>query len=190
MKHEQKKTQREVKYICDFCDYETISEINLKNHEKDVHMRTKTKPSTDKSRREFVSNNTDKRKSNVQEANFSCDVCDFTAMSDRELNGHLERVHRFKRVNRQGTGYSQEERRNNGLCFHWNNGNCRFQESCKFAHDEIPQCQFDGRCTRNNCHFFHTKQKNEDSPPFLYRRGLQNNPVHNQRRHLGGGQRR
>ena len=48
MKHAEKKTYTELKYICEFCDYETISEINLTKHEKDVHLRTKAKTTSNR----------------------------------------------------------------------------------------------------------------------------------------------
>ena len=116
-------------------------------------------------------------------------MCNFTAKSDRELNIHLENTHRFTRVSRQKFGFSDEERKMNGRCFQWNFSKCRYLDECKFSHEEIPTCHYDGRCTRDDCRFFHTKPKTDISNPFLYRRGLQNNPFQNQGRHMGGGQR-
>ena len=185
MKHDQSQTNRGTNYICEFCDYETVSEINLKSHEKEVHMRTKSRLSSDENKKAsgpIYKENT--------RSNFPCDVCNFSAGSDQELNRHLESMQRFARVSRQRSPYTQEERKQNGLCFHWNNGDCRFQELCRFAHEEIPQCHFDGRCRRENCHFFHSQPKTPSPAPFLSRRGLQRKPLHSQRRQPGGGQRR
>ena len=147
-------------------------------------MITKTKTSSINDQREPGSSSKNK-KSNNEEMRLPCDVCKFVARTDSELNRHLENIHRFVRVNRQRNAFTKEERKKNGLCFQWNNGSCRFDEFCKFAHDEIPQCYYDGRCTKTDCRFYHNQQKHETPAPFLYRRGLQNNHFQNQRRNMG-----
>ena len=129
---------------------------------------------------------------------YPCDMCSFSAPSDEVLRTHLEKNHQFTRMERRRTGYSQEERKRNGVCVFFNRGNCTFEDFCRFAHEEKPQCHFDGHCRNSNCRFLHTKQ-NQSTPvgssktpvgssksPFLYRRGLQNNPL---QRHHGGAQR-
>ena len=129
--------------ICDFCAYESVSEINLRQHEIDVHKITKLK-----------SQERNQKTEKDQAQNFPCDVCPYVAHTDKELSNHLEEEHSFSKVSRRKI-YTNEERKNNGICFHWNNGYCHFLELCKFAHEQIPQCHYDVNCQRQNCQRTH-----------------------------------
>ena len=175
MKHVNENTP--LKYVCDFYDQESVSEIYLKKHEQDVHKITKQ-----------TSIERNKKTEKVTEQNFQCDICPFVAHNDKDLNRHLENEHSFTKVNRRKI-YTNEERKQNGICFHWNNGYCQFQELCRFAHEEIPQCYFDVQCRRQNCRFFHTKHNQSGHMPrFLYNRSLQHQ-YQDQKRHMEEGQR-
>ena len=185
MKHWDKRANPSSRYVCEFCDYESVSEMNLMKHEEEVHMRTKPKSGSEYKNKSVPTNG------NHKSPTFPCDMCNFNANNDRELNNHLENTHKFNRVFRRRTGYSMEERKLNGICIHWNNGSCQCEELCKFAHEEIPQCFFDILCRRENCKFFHTQQSPQSGAqrfPFLSKRGLQN-PHFNQRKPFQGGQR-
>ena len=122
-------------------------------------------------------------------ANFTCDICRYSASSKPELNRYLENHHRFENVNNGGRRmYPNIERKNNGLCFFWNNGNCKFEEFCRFSHEEIPRCRFDEKCRNNNCKYFHTVSNDRSfAVPFLYNRSLNQNPspYQHQRRQFG-----
>ena len=193
MKHgNNKQTNQSKKYICDFCDFETCSEMQLTKHEKDVHMRTKLQFSCDHCKKVFETSS--KRDEHIKEAHqrnyFLCDICNYKANGETELNQHLENKHRFSRVERKRiSGYSKEEREYNGVCVFWNNGNCKFEDRCKYSHEEIPQCNFDGYCRNSGCRYFHSLpnvKPQASKSPFLFNRGLQNNPQH--RRTFGGAQ--
>ena len=163
-------------YICDFCPYESVSEINLKKHEQDVHKITKQR-SQDKNQK------TEKG----QALNFPCDVCPYAAYTDKDLSHHLEKEHSFSKVTRRKI-YTKEERKDNGICFHWNYGYCHFLELCKFEHEEIPQCHYDVNCRRQNCRFFHTRRtQSGHASHFLDNRSLYQQQ--NQWRHMAESQR-
>ena len=178
--------------VCEFCVYETISEINLIQHEKDVHLITKRKLSCNKCNHVLeTSTKLEEHMKRVHSSvNFPCGECNFVAGSDSELNNHLGTQHKFTRVNGNRSGYSTEDRKRNGICYFWNNGSCNFEDRCRYSHEEMPFCRFDGYCRNNKCRFFHVKSNpSADSSSFLYRRGLQNNPYQNQGRHFREAQR-
>ena len=83
----------------------------------------------------------------------------------------------FQEVNRRGFkrpenvnnfgGFSRNEIRRNVVCSFWMRGICSFGDSCRNLHEEIPFCQFDGRCRNPNCQFLHSQAKpNSSSPNF------------------------
>ena len=150
-------------------------------------MRTKPKPSREDNRRRSEPSDKNKNKSTPKDTTFPCDVCNHIAKNERDLDTHLENIHKFCRVNKQRKDYSQDERRMNGRCLNWNNNRCRFLDACKFAHEEIPQCHFDGRCSKNNCRFFHKQPKSDGPSSFLYPGGPRNHPYQSQGRNLGWG---
>ena len=57
---------------CDFCDHESVSKINLKKHEQDVHKITKQ-----------TSIERNKKTEKVTEQNFQCDICPFLLIMTR-----------------------------------------------------------------------------------------------------------
>ena len=135
-------------FYCDLCKYETKIEDNMQRHQQDVHHRKMDGRSTD---------------------TMPCELCTFIGKTDDALKNHLENVHRFSEPNRRKTGFSNEQRLANGMCVFWQSGNCKFNELCKFAHEEIRRCRFDGHCKTFNCKDFHSQdRKTTSTPPFLY----------------------
>ena len=135
-----------------------------------------------------MANAEEKRRAHNSRSTFPCDVCNFTANSDEHLSRHLESNHRFQKVNNRRSGFSPEERRRNGICSFWNTSSCRFEELCRFSHEQIPQCHYDGFCRNNRCRFAYSKvnphSPASSSPAFLDRRTLRG-----QWRQNGGPQR-
>ena len=197
MKHVEEENDQPKMKTCDFCNYETISEINLEKHEKDIHRISKKQSNHDESKKA-----SDKKKNKegyaterAQGSNFPCDVCGFFARNDNDLNRHLENKHSFTRVNKR-SGFSKEERRSNGICVFWTKGKCHFQDLCRFSHEESPQssqspqCHFDGFCINSSCRFSHLKANpnTSGSAPFLERRSFRRNPHLGQRGQTRGTQ--
>ena len=177
MKHENKKQEKTIKYICDFCDFEATSETELAKHEKDTHMRSKTKYTCDVCKEEFATykSRDEHMKIKHMAPMFPCDLCRFKADNDFELNRHLVNMHQFSRADKQMSGFSNEVRRRNGVCSFFNNGHCILEDKCKFLHEEIPRCLFDGRCRNTRWPYFHSQSSfpvsNHARPAFLGRRG-------------------
>ena len=139
--------------MCEFCDYESVSENNLMKHEADVHMRTKRQYVCHECKETFENSRMKDEhiKNYHQRSKFLCDMCDYNATSDALLRTHLEKNHKFTRVNRKRCGYSKEERETNGPCFYWNKGNCTFEDRCRFSHIEFSFCRYDGFCRNSRC---------------------------------------
>ena len=131
MKHSQQKPKQSKINVCDFCEYETISEINLGRHERDVHKITKSTRNEPTEEEENPRKNEEKKRAKQAGTRFPCQDCNYTAQSDMELGSHLEMNHRF-RTKRTQSEYSPSERKINGICFFWNKGNCKFNELCRF----------------------------------------------------------
>ena len=55
--------------------------------------------------------------------------------------------------------------------FNNNNGNCFYEQECKFSHTYSDYCKYDGRCTTRRCFYFHEKQS------FLEMRQNTNRPI-------------
>ena len=138
----------------------------MQRHKQDVHHRT------------FGDRPTEK---------MPCDLCTFVGETENALRNHLESVHSFSEPIRRNTGFSQQQRLANGLCVYWQNGHCKFNDSCRFAHEEIPRCSFDGNCRIFNCKDSHSQDRRTTSPPFLYNRRpmFRNSPVTQQRQRIG-----
>ena len=118
------------------------------------------------------------------ESNYSCDVCQFRSTKEGNLKRHIESVHPNKNKSnnyyqghtrryshQEDSGgyywsnkdsrqedrrhyYSIDERRKNGFCRNWNNDIC-YYKSCKFLHEESPECRYQDRCRNiSKCRFF------------------------------------
>ena len=158
MKHANKSKVTTTKYICDFCDFETSMETNLRKHETDIHSRTKPKESCNMRQKEnSISTEREEhiKDDHHQPKSISCDLCRFVSKDHYELDRHLEIMHGFMRVNNKKNSISNGER-------------------------NIPQCYYDGYCRNSNCRFFHSKPSS-----FLGRRSLFNQPP---QRYFGGPQ--
>ena len=79
---------------------------------------------------------------------FSCSRCDISFTDMNSLNSHMTKHDQERRV------FSYSERKTKGFCSFWNNGNCRFGESCMYLHENAPFCRFQSDCRRVNCCFF------------------------------------
>ena len=101
MKHANTKDSKmSTRHVCEFCDYESVSELNMRTHERDVHMRTKSKSKFpyEQCNKDFeTSHHLHRHKQEVHtEKLFPCDVCNFTATNDAELSSHLEKNTRLQ----------------------------------------------------------------------------------------------
>ena len=81
MKHGDKRANPSSRYVCEFCDYESVSEMNL--------MKTKPKSGSEYKNKSVPTNG------NHKSPTFPCDMCNFNANNDRELNSHLENTHKY-----------------------------------------------------------------------------------------------
>ena len=114
------------KYSCRMCEFVNETQEGISQHERGFH----------------------------KIMNYSCSVCDKTFKLKSEIQEHTKTNHldqgRKKRV------FSMEEKKRNGFCRFWNHSTCKFQENCKFLHEEAPHCRFQDRCrAKPLCQFFH-----------------------------------
>ena len=85
----------------------------------------------------------------------------FVQNNQRRWNGEERRPFESlnSRLPRRPRHFSREDRRDNGFCVHWNNGNCIYEEFCRFLHEESPLCHFQENCMRKDtCRYFHEAQ--------------------------------
>ena len=100
----------------------------------------------------------------------NCDFCGFKLTNFSELDKHISTYHRshsshnirmpFHQRHSRRT-YTFKEQLENGPCVNWNEGMCRYGDTCRYAHIEI--CKFQGSCrSPHDCSFFHYNHSNED----------------------------
>ena len=137
--------------------------------ESDTAQKTRTKNT----------NNRGASERNKDKTYFTCIECTYETnkkdnlmkhiVNDHETKGHRkpakEQHHRRSRHGETSGNkeqqnnkqqYTTEERRNNGCCVHWNNGQCGFNDSCRYLHVESPYCFFQDNCSRKHSYrYFH-----------------------------------
>ena len=166
-------------YVCDICEFQCENQVAFKEHCKQAHRENKytcdqcgTKFTTLKDLDGHIQMNHQKK------ANVPCEHCGFRCYDQESLKQNLSYQHRIfsKTENTWSTRkYTHSERSANGFCKFWNNSTCKFQDSCKFVHEESPFCRFQESCRNiNNCPYFHERRqqskgfhyREEDFPPF------------------------
>ena len=89
-------------------------------------------------------------------------------MEDPKINEHAKEM--FEDLSRNeysqdeivgGSSYqnrSEFENGNRGFCIFWNRGKCDYGISCKYLHEESPECRYQENCYRKeSCRFFHSE---------------------------------
>ena len=106
-----------------------------------------------------------------------CDKCDYATISNEDMISHMRNDHANEEPriqenpndrdirNSQSSKhfpntpvfYTPDVRKSNGFCIKWNQGNCFYEDRCKFLHEESPVCFFKENCNRKftGCRFFH-----------------------------------
>ena len=114
---------------------------------------------------------------------YKCDICRFedkseSKVEDHKINEHTEEM--FERISRN-SNYGEDvntdhssfqprqefDFRKKSFCVSWNRGGCYYGNSCKYLHEESPECRYKERCFRKeNCMFFHKELygQTEDHP--------------------------
>ena len=110
----------------------------------------------------------------------TCDYCGFKSKSIRELDNHIEEYHKIKSRGQSSRKHQDErteislsthrgpvksytfhEQLQYGPCHDWNQGVCKYEDLCKYAHIEI--CRFQEHCRNpRKCNFFHFNHSNLD----------------------------
>ena len=161
-------------FRCDECDYEVNSKSTLKNHKYKDHIEAMMTCelcdytcSSDSSMNEHVDKDHNCKKFYCQQCcqvfsswsmlklhrkthsnNFPCNDCNFKARSLKNLDEHISTQHK-RNLNKKS--YSErEKRKENGPCFYWNEGYCRYEDSCNYEHVEVcsfmENCKFQDKC--------------------------------------------
>ena len=52
--------------------------------------------------------------------------------------------------------FTKLQRKQNGICIEWNQGNCQHEDFCSKEHVEITECRFGTFCNRADCYFWHS----------------------------------
>ena len=113
--------------------------------------------------------------------NYSCRVCAKTFKFSNQLKEHTSAEHETS----MKKTYSFEERKRNGFCRFWNHTSCKFEESCKFLHEEAPHCRFQDRCrAKPACQYFHQELSQQNSSFLGYRNNAWNQGGWNTGRYL------
>ena len=106
----------------------------------------------------------------------TCDACDYKTPFLANLNIHKEDVHNKSTHGRDYSGGierpNQQRRRDTEFCRYWNRGHCQREDSCKYLHEEAPECIYGDRCHKKTfCSYFHADLfKNNQSSSFLGQR--------------------
>ena len=100
---------------------------------------------------------------------FCCDYCGLKFESFATLDNHIQHFHKI--TSQQATANfvrprsvqiatpSSRQRLENGYCKSWNEGHCRYNAQCKYAH--VKPCKFQERCrSKEDCQFYHTSKDN------------------------------
>ena len=102
----------------------------------------------------------------------TCEVCGKKEKNQTEMDQHIQSKHVKEMFNhfvkrnerRPSPGeakqkFSQQERKLNGYCVYWNRHGCYHGDSCRFLHEEAPECKFQDNCFRKStCKFYHHDQ--------------------------------
>ena len=188
------------KHICNSCEFVTESVATLISHLQENHTNSTLNNKDFNCRKCPKVFNTQAElhmhiKIHNTQNNFPCDYCGFKANSLHFLDVHLKSFHKIheqrsnnnskSRLNNQydanmqhsarTTNYTSRERIQNGPCRQYNNGVCRFESACKYAHIRI--CKFQESCySPTNCRFYHNNKSNINflsvthrQQPFQYR---------------------
>ena len=161
-----KTTKTSVQIPCDVCDFSSISASDFLNH-----IKTHEKPE--------------------ENTCIPCDLCDYNAPSIEIFKSHIGNAHKNNQQQNnlksdfRGNSVVKHSPPNTGrfnkfdrLCLHWNRGRCKYPDNeCRFRHEEIPPCRFQGRCNRNDCRYFHERSTGRfpflASPPLVHNRRWQ-----------------
>ena len=154
------KASSKTEYQCKKCEYKTGKKDVLRAHEKKKH----------EDRTSLYDNGYQYNRNEK----FLCEECDYKTPFVSNINIHKSEAHgkwqdvRRRKRQSQGGGrqpqqhfqskqkYSYQERRSNGFCIFWNQGNCQYSDGFKFLHEESPECYYGDRCNRKSfCTFFH-----------------------------------
>ena len=115
-----------------------------------------------------------KEKSQRQPEPYTCHKCEYTTKNEPDLEHHKVEQHENQCYDRVNHGIdidirkSQKERRGTRYCHYWNYSSCRFGDSCRFLHEEIPACRYQESCYKESCPFFHVvsrKTRNRNLSP-------------------------
>ena len=193
------------KHYCNKCGFVTESISDLMNHFHDEHTNTTTNQTIFKCRKcpqTFDSKADLHSHISIHSTNFCrCDYCGFKTQNIEALDVHIQSFHKINKSNQmirqnpcmhehsnnsvrhpsQTKVYSSHEKLENGPCRNWNEGFCRFNTYCKYAHVKI--CKFQERClssqtcryyhnSKNNLSFLSRTSLNQYSPP-MRQRGFQ-----------------
>ena len=169
------------KHFCNKCGFVTESLSDLMSHLNDNHTNTSSQTSQFTCRKctqTFATRaNLNTHLNTHKVPNFCiCDYCGFKAETIEALDIHIQSYHKIvrnKNINRvtntnsasaQRNSHtvntvSAQERLENGLCRRWIEGNCRFNQNCRYTHIKI--CKFQERCRSPfDCQFYHYNQSN------------------------------
>ena len=103
---------------------------------------------------------------------FECNLCNYEADTESRLKSHVQSEHkeneRNNRANEEQPSNNAEgdrEPQKKRFCIHWNKGYCPYENKCRFAHEESPECYFKSRCNRKHvCSFFHADMLMNNEP--------------------------
>ena len=173
MDHQQKK--QKVVYVCDECEGNFDSQMEFRKHAR-VHKKDNFPCDHCGMKLNSLEGLDNHISMFHKQQNIPCDFCRYKAYNEEALVMHLEEKHKiFKHRANNGDNskghpasssnfHSTEERKRNGFCSFWNNGFCKYEEKCRFAHEEIPFCHFQERCNRKEtCKFFHKQPQRHRS---------------------------
>ena len=174
-------------YECNVCDYFTENKSHLRQHITSNHNQTRYQCDVCSyffsTSANLEAHKVEKHNHNC----FPCNDCRFKAKSLDNLDAHIKECHGSPRKDfdirnvekktacnpshplhsttccdrEPGQSYqrmyTEEEKRQFGACYYWNQGYCKRGDLCKFLHIEL--CRYQDNCRRSGtCEFFHIKK--------------------------------
>ena len=169
------KITQHTKHYCNKCGYITESISQLINYLHDEHTTSQKQSHQFKCRKCDLSFNSKPELhthigTHDRSNHFPCDFCGYKASSIEVLDTHIQSFHKIMGRNHaytparaitvnQRKQLTAVERLENGICRQWNNGTCRFNDACKFAH--VKMCKYQETCRfQSSCRFYHINRNN------------------------------